>query len=177
VLGVVTPEGLTLGWVGLDSVLVALAYAASVAWIRRSPTTDRLPAASGQFPRPTSLGQADASRGSVRSAVARFSLAALAVLASGPLVALSAEGISRQAGIAESFAGVAFLAVATSLPELVGSLGAVRIGAYDLAVGNLFGSNAVNTVMFLAADLVYVEGRCSPPPTPPKPWPAWAPSA
>jgi hypothetical protein len=35
VLGVVTPEGLTLGWVGLDSILVALAYAASETRISR----------------------------------------------------------------------------------------------------------------------------------------------
>jgi hypothetical protein len=61
-------------------------------------------------------------------------------------VSLSAEGIAGRLGIAETFAGVTLLAVATSLPELVTSLGAVRIGSYDLAVGNLFGSNAGSTV-------------------------------
>ena len=35
------------------------------------------------------------------------------------------------------------VAVVTSLPELVTTVAAVRIGAYDLAIGNLFGSNCL----------------------------------
>ena len=37
------------------------------------------------------------------------------------------------------FIGAALLAVTTSLPELVASIASLRIGAYDMAVGNLFG--------------------------------------
>jgi cation:H+ antiporter len=58
----------------------------------------------------------------------------------------------------ETFVGVLFVAVATFLPELVGSLGAVRIGAYDLAVGNLFGSNAFNMILLFFADAAYTRG-------------------
>jgi cation:H+ antiporter len=39
------------------------------------------------------------------------------------------------------------------LPELVSSIAAVRMGAFDLAVGNLFGSNGLNMAIFLALDL------------------------
>jgi cation:H+ antiporter len=43
-----------------------------------------------------------------------------------------------------TFVGVFFLAAATSLPEIVTSITAVRIGQVDLALGNIFGSNMFN---------------------------------
>ena len=52
----------------------------------------------------------------------------------------------------------ALLAVTTSLPELVASIASLRIGAYDMAVGNLFGSNVANMSVLLFADLAYTEG-------------------
>src|SRR3546814_16081445 len=45
--------------------------------------------------------------------------------------------------------------LSTSLPELVTSIAAFRMGSSGLAVGNLFGSNAVNMVVFLAMDLAH----------------------
>jgi len=44
------------------------------------------------------------------------------------------------------------------LPELVVAIAAVRVGAFDLAVGNLFGSNAFDMAAFLFADLAYRDG-------------------
>ena len=61
-------------------------------------------------------------------------------------------------GLAQSFVGTWLVGFATSLPELVTSLAAVRMGAYDLAVGNLFGSNAVNMIMFIPLDLAHEGG-------------------
>lgn len=43
-----------------------------------------------------------------------------------------------------TFVGVFFLAAATSLPEIVTSITAIRIGQVDLALGNIFGSNMFN---------------------------------
>jgi cation:H+ antiporter len=50
--------------------------------------------------------------------------------------------------------GTWLVGLATSLPELVTSLAAVRLRAYDLAVGNLFGSNALNMTIFAVLDAV-----------------------
>lgn len=50
------------------------------------------------------------------------------------------------------------VAVVTTLPELGTSLAAVRLGAFDLAVGNLFDSNAVNMAAFLFTDLADAGG-------------------
>jgi cation:H+ antiporter len=159
-VGAATPEGFTFGWVGFDTVLVAVGYIAALGWIRRSPQSalTRATRPTGPFPQPTEIGVVAHPSGEVRQAVARFAVGSLAVLASGPLVTISTERIAKELGLAETFAGVTLLAVATSLPELVTSLGAVRIGSYDLAVGNLFGSNAVNLIMLLGADLVYTRG-------------------
>jgi cation:H+ antiporter len=57
-----------------------------------------------------------------------------------------------------TFIGASLVALATSLPEMVTSLAAVRLGAYDLAVGNLFGSNAFNMMLVLPLDLAYTKG-------------------
>ena len=47
------------------------------------------------------------------------------------------------------------MGVTTSLPKLVTALAAVRLGAFDLAVGNLYGSNAFNMAALWFADLAY----------------------
>ncbi len=57
-----------------------------------------------------------------------------------------------ESGLGETFVGTLCVGLATSLPELAASLAAVRLGAYDLAVGNLFGSNAFNMAVLLVLD-------------------------
>jgi cation:H+ antiporter len=54
-----------------------------------------------------------------------------------------------------SFIGTTLVAMSTSLPELVASLAALRMGAADLALGNVLGSNVFNMVLMLPLDLVY----------------------
>ncbi|MDP3091694.1 MAG: hypothetical protein Q8N04_13515 [Nitrospira sp.] len=81
-----------------------------------------------------------AQRGDVRRAVAGFSAAALVLLVTAPFLAGSAKEIAEHSGISATFIGASLGGIATSLPELVTSIAAVRLGAFDLAVGNLFGS-------------------------------------
>jgi cation:H+ antiporter len=95
---------------------------------------------------------------SLRAAAIGFLLAASAVVLAGPRLAHSAEAIARASGFGSSFFGTTFLALVTSLPELVASVTALRIGARDLAVGNLFGSNAFNVAVLLIFDAAYREG-------------------
>jgi cation:H+ antiporter len=47
------------------------------------------------------------------------------------------------------------VALSTTLPELVTTFTAVRIGARDLAVGNIFGSNSFNMAMLPIVDFFY----------------------
>lgn len=56
-------------------------------------------------------------------------------------------------GLGQSFVGTIFLAIATSLPEMVVSIAAVRIKAFDMAAGNVLGSNIFNLVIIFTSDL------------------------
>lgn len=51
------------------------------------------------------------------------------------------ERIAELTGLGRTFVGSIFIALSTSLSEVVVTLGAFRIGAVDIALGNLFGSN------------------------------------
>jgi cation:H+ antiporter len=161
VLAIVTPPGIRVGWVGLDTIVISTAYVAAVTWIRRTrragrtaPTAPKI----GELPTPTGWSETGPTPLSIRPDLLRFTVAAVAILASAPVTAISAKGIAEAFGLSATFVGAAMLAVATSFPELVASVAAVRIGAHDLAVGNLFGSNAVNMAMLFVVDLAYTPG-------------------
>ncbi len=97
-------------------------------------------------------------RRELRHAFFRFGAAALALLVSAPFLAGSARAISEQSGVSTTFVGTALLGITTSLPELVTAIAAVRLGAFDLAVGNLFGSNAFNMAAFFFVDVAFSGG-------------------
>lgn len=157
-IGVVVPAEPAIGWVGAIPVVIVVAYAATVAWFHRSDGTERH-ARDGTDESIAPIGWGVAERRTRTPVVwLRFGGAAAVVLVAAPLLAVSTEGIAAATGIGQTFLGAALLALTTSLPELVASLAAVRIGAYDLAVGNLFGSNAFNMATLLAADLAYPAG-------------------
>jgi cation:H+ antiporter len=98
------------------------------------------------------------SRRQLKRAGTGFAVAALAIVIAAPFLATSAKAIAEETGIGTTFIGTSLVATATSLPELVSSLAAVRLGAFDLAVGNLFGSNALNMGMLFLLDVVHHPG-------------------
>jgi cation:H+ antiporter len=57
-----------------------------------------------------------------------------------------------------SFVGTLFIAAATTLPEFVVTLSALRLGALDLAIGNLLGSNLFNILILAIDDIAYLDG-------------------
>lgn len=153
-LGIASPVGVRIGWIGLESVVVVAAYVLAAAWVHRSQ-----PGRGGAaIVEPIELEADEVPAPSVRRASLLFAGGAALILVAAPTMARSAQGIAEATGIAESFVGVTLLALATSLPELVTSMAAVRIGAYALAVGNLFGSNALNATVVLFADAAYTPG-------------------
>jgi cation:H+ antiporter len=159
VLAILVPSGIAIGWVGLDTILIVAAYVAAAAWMSRSGGEgSRARESSGEILAPTGWSGPEEARHSLRYEVARFGAAALAILVAAPFLALSGKGIADETGVGQTFLGAMLLAITTSLPELVASLAAIRIGAYDLAVGNLFGSNAFNMTILFAADLAYLPG-------------------
>ena len=84
-----------------------------------------------------------------------FSTAAGVLCFAGPQLAHVAGALAEETGLSGTFIGTTLVAVTTSLPELVASLTAIRIGAIDLAIGNAFGSNAFNIVLFAPLDFFH----------------------
>lgn len=77
---------------------------------------------------------------------------------SGALVAESAGNIVRKTGFPETVVGGLFMALATSLPELVTSVSAVRRGALTLAVSDIVGGNFFDVLFVAGADLAFLNG-------------------
>lgn len=70
----------------------------------------------------------------------------------------AAKGIADHTGLSETLVGGLFTALATSTPELVTTIAAIRIGALTLAVSNIFGTNCFNMLVVAAADVAYPHG-------------------
>ena len=76
-----------------------------------------------------------------------------------PLMVSSSAGIAEITGLGTTFIGTTLVAIVTSLPEMVTTIAAVRIGADDMAIGNLFGSNLFNMFALGLTDIFYLQGR------------------
>ncbi len=80
------------------------------------------------------------------------------VVFSGYRICIYAEKIARITKIGRAFIGFMLLAVVTSLPELAVTISATKIGALDLALGDLFGSNLFNLTIVGITLLIFTKG-------------------
>lgn len=94
----------------------------------------------------------------LRAALTGYALAAMVVVASGIWLPLIGVELARVMGWSNSLVGTLFVALATSVPELATTWAALRIGAIDLAIGNLLGSNLFNLLILAFDDLAYLDG-------------------
>jgi cation:H+ antiporter len=89
----------------------------------------------------------------------RFAIGAVVVVVAGFAITRAVESMSDKIEwIHASIAGALLTAVATSLPELVTSVAAVRRGALTLAIGGIIGGNCFDTLFAAAADIAYRDG-------------------
>lgn len=142
VMFVLSPTTVTLFGVGPGPLILAGGYLLGTRVLFRHTTA--APALPGK-----------AEKRSVGGPLAAFGAAALVVLVASPAFAWSAKGLAEASGLGTTFVGTLLVGLSTSLPELVACLAAIRLGSYDMAVGNLFGSNALNMAIFAVLDLAY----------------------
>jgi cation:H+ antiporter len=142
----------SLGWIGLYSPALIALYFVSMRVIfshernRRAREVQEVA---------EELRYADISR---RTAAIQYSVAAVAVVVAALWLPRLGAELARQTELGEAFVGSLFIAITTSLPEIVVSLSAVRIGAIDLGVGNVLGSNLFNLLILGLDDVWYREG-------------------
>ena len=161
-LGICIAGETSIGFnVGVGTASLAAAYVFAI-WLLRYydeqgdwvpvELPDRIPLPSADANRPllTSL--------STTNLIVRSVLASLVILVCGIALVHAAEGIALQSGLGTSFIGVTLLAAATSMPELSTTVAAARIGAYTMAISNIFGSNLIMLALLLPADVLYRQG-------------------
>jgi cation:H+ antiporter len=95
---------------------------------------------------------------SLRQALARYGLAAVVVVGASVWLPFVGSELAVQMSWHNTFVGTLFVAVATSLPELVVTLSALRMGALDMAVANLLGSNLFDVAIIAIDDALYLPG-------------------
>ena len=95
---------------------------------------------------------------SLKTATLRYLIAAAFVVAAGSWLPFVGLEIADAMGWRTTFVGTLIVAGATSLPELVVVLAALRIGAPDLAIASLLGSNLFDMLIIGIDDLAYTEG-------------------
>jgi len=91
-------------------------------------------------------------------ALARYAIAAIVVVAAGVWLPFVGADLADAMGWEKTFVGSLFVAGATSLPELVVTIAAVRIGALNMAIANLLGSNLFNMLVLAIDDIFYPKG-------------------
>src|SRR5690606_30847385 len=140
---------LAIGWVGVDSLVLIALYVLG-ARLLTGGGGDSDDGEADEIPEGTP---------SLRHALIGFALAALALVLVTPTLVRSSIGIAEQTGLGTGFIGVTLVGIVTSLPEVMTTIAAARIGAYDLAIGNLFGSNMFNIFALGLVDFFYTDGR------------------
>jgi|AutmiccommuBRH23_1029490.scaffolds.fasta_scaffold00500_38 cation:H+ antiporter len=138
-----------IGWVGIDSIIIIITYLVLVYLLRVSTVV----------PGEAVSEEPDDSTPKLWKGLLGFSIASAVLVAVMPWMVRVADDIAELSGLSEGFIGVALMAFVTTMPELVATIAAVRMRVYDLAIGNLFGSNMFNIFALGLVDILFTKGR------------------
>jgi cation:H+ antiporter len=143
-------SGFSLGWVGVPSIIILILYLVGARQMFRFERRHPLPSLQATTPRYQQL--------STRAVCFRFAVAAIAVIGAGIWLSFIGDEIAEVTGWGSTFVGSLFLAITTSMPELVVCLSCLRLGAIDMAVADVLGANMLDMVVILWADIAYTKG-------------------
>ena len=142
---------LTLGWVGIPSIIIFVLYLVGIRWIFRHERNHQMLPTQVPPPKYKELSTARVYTG--------FALAAIAVIAAGIWLSFIGDEIATKMPVfSATFVGSLFLAITTSMPELVVAIAALRLGAIDMAVADVLGANMLDLAYIALADLGYRQG-------------------
>jgi len=143
--------GLELGHIGVVTLAILVLYAFAVRIIfnyERGVRAASVEAAAAEAPPELTL----------RQAALRYAGAGAIVVGAALWLPFAARAVAAAMGWSESFVGTLLVALTTTLPELTVTVAAVRLGALDLAIGNLVGSNLFDLAILGLDDLLYLKG-------------------
>ena len=139
-----------IGPVGLESLLIVALYLFGMHAVYRSI---------GVVPSvPEQLELGETRRSVLRGGLRGFAFGTLGLLIVAPALVISAKAVAIETGQSDALIGTALVGITTSFPEIAATVAAARMGAFDLAVGNIFGSNAFNMCLIFAMDIAHPGG-------------------
>ncbi len=142
-------SGLALGWFGVSSIIILLAYIVGVRWLFRLERSQERAEA------PESLIQYGEM--SKQAIYVKFAVAAVAIIGAGIWLSFIGDEIAQATGWGASFVGSLFIAITTSLPEVVVAIAALRLDAVDMALATMLGSNIFNVTIIIPLDIAYTR--------------------
>jgi cation:H+ antiporter len=89
--------------------------------------------------------------------VVRFFLVSFGIIVLAILITYITDAIATEFNLAAGFAGALFLGVATSLPEVSSTIALFRLKNYNVAMGNIIGSNLLNLMILAIIDFIYLK--------------------
>ncbi|NMC12722.1 MAG: sodium:calcium antiporter [Chloroflexi bacterium] len=140
----------SIAWIGVDSLVIIGTYIIAMLLIQKNAQHNIGHTVKVDIPEGTP---------SLARGLLGFSIAAIALIFITPTMVSSSASIAEFTGLGTTFVGTTLVALVTSLPELVTTLAAVKLGADDMAIGNLFGSNLFNMFALGLTDFFYLQGR------------------
>lgn len=169
-VGILAPLGYHVAGVGIDTIAIFAVYLFGVRMLgrydRREPgrqamlEIDPAPARMQQRlqMRQKKRQQKRTETMSLPVAYVVFGLASAAIVLAGVNLSRTGDALAEATGLGATFVGSILIAAVTSLPEVVTTMSAVLAGSFDLAVGNVLGSNIFNMLILLMADISYRPG-------------------
>jgi cation:H+ antiporter len=143
---------LGIGWIGIYTPVIFIAYAIIVKTICDYEGKERDSMKESVEP------VMEVETVTLRRAYLSYTVSAIAIIAAGTWLAFIGDDIAVSMGWKQSFVGSLFLALTTTLPEITVSFSALRLGAVDLCIANMVGSNIFNMAVIGVVDLFYNEG-------------------
>jgi cation:H+ antiporter len=141
--------GISIGWLGLTSIFIFTLYIIGIRqmFIYNKNHPEAIVEEESQYNELSNL-----------KIYGTFAIAALGIIGGGIWLSFIGDEIAVTYNLSANFVGSLFLAIATSLPEIVVAITALRIGAIDLAVGDILGANMLNTANIFITDIFYTGG-------------------
>lgn len=142
----------TLGWIGLYSLVIPLVYLAAMRLVfmyERRRIAEFLSEVKEE---------ARYDHVSKGAAYGRFAFYAALIVVAATYLPYVADQLATLTGLGRTFVGSILVALSTSLPEIVVCKAALQMGAVDLAVGNVLGSNLFNLLILSIDDMFFLKG-------------------
>lgn len=133
--------------ISIGSFWLSVGYSDRAPWVVKNLEKDR--------PIP---GRDAESKRSLRTLAYRSAAAGVIIFVAGYALSATGDALAEQTGIGAGMVGFALIGLATSLPELSSITTALKLRRYEMAFGQVLGTNFINLSLFLLADLVFSGG-------------------